>query len=139
MLKFLAYITYKLSMTLNSFREPFYRDRKSSRKGNSVLEAINWIYSDIISQFLALAIFIVTYYGLGLVFSFINWLYIISFLMLISRIFLDTLHLEQINKETIKKYKEEKNPVLKSWLVNIFIIVLFVGSFFSMCWIVSHS
>ena len=79
------------------------------------------------------------YYGFGVNYSKNHYIVVLFFIMLISDICLGILLFPQINNDMIKKYKNEKKPKLKSWIIVIFVVSLFISSFFAMFWVLDHA
>ena len=137
MCDFLLYITYKLSRIVENLHEPFYKSSKYTM--DDTLHSIILTYSVIISQYLTFALFYMLYYGFGVNYSKNHYIVVLFFIMLISDICLGILLFPQINNDMIKKYKNEKKPKLKSWIIVIFVVSLFISSFFAMFWVLDHA
>lgn len=123
-------------MTIEYFNEPFRKTNKQTMNGT--LYHILLIYCVIISQSLTFALFYMLYCGFGVKYSMGNYFTVMFFVFFLSEICLGIRPYEQINEDMIKKYKNEKNPKLKSWLISISVIILFISSFFAMYWVLAH-
>lgn len=137
MFDFLLYITYKLSRIVENLNEPFYKSSKYTM--DDTLHSIILTYSVIISQYLTFALFYLLYYGFGVNYSKNHYIVVLLFIMLLSDICLGILLFPQINNDMIKKYRNEKNPKLKSLMIVIFVVSLFISSFFAMFWVLDHA
>lgn len=137
MCDFLLYITYKLSRIVENLNEPFYKSSKYTM--DDTLHYIILTYSVIISQYLTFALFYLLYYGSGVNYSKNHYIVVLFFIMLLSDICLGILLFPQMKSDKIKKYRHEKNPKLKSWIIVIFVVSLFISSFFAMFWVLDHA
>ena len=124
-------------MIVEYINEPFYKSSKYTMYDS--LHYIILTYSVIISQYLTFVLFYSLYYGFGVKYSKSLSIVVVFFVMFLSEICLGILLFAQINNETIKKYKNEKNSKLKSWIIVIFVVSLFISSFFAMFWVLDHA
>lgn len=137
MCDFLLYITYKLSRIVENLNEPFYKSSKYTM--DDTLHYIILTYSVIISQYLTFALFYLLYYGSGVNYSKNHYIVVLFFIMLLSDICLGILLFPQMKSDKIKKYRHEKNPKLKSLMIVIFVVSLFISGFFAMFWVLDHA
>ena len=137
MCNILNYITYKLSLIIENINEPFYKSNKQTMY--HTLHYIILIYSVIVSLYLTFVLFYTLYSGFGFKYSKNQPIVVIFFVMLISEVFLGIRPIEQINDHMRKKYKNEKNSKLKSWIIVIFVVSLFISGFFAMFWVLDHA